>query len=117
MILGDNSQFPHLFGINPALAENPIFYILMFQGPKRRPNDLEIYEHQFFEGRRLGSEGSEQVEARGPKEGGPRGQGIWPCGPTSFGPRVSVCSLPSLLRFVPSKKNDPRKILGHLDVV
>ena len=37
---GDNSQFPHLFGINPALAENPIFYILMFQGPKRRPNEL-----------------------------------------------------------------------------
>ena len=21
----------------------------MFQGPKRRPNDLEIYEHQFLE--------------------------------------------------------------------
>ena len=46
----------------------------MFQGTKRRPNDLEIYEHQFLEGRRLESEGSEQAEARGPKEGGPRGQ-------------------------------------------
>jgi hypothetical protein len=46
----------------------------MFQGPKRCPNDLEIYEHQFLEGRRLGSKGSEQAEARGPKEGGPRGQ-------------------------------------------
>ena len=47
---GDNSQFPHLFGINPALAENPIFYIFEFQGPKRRPNDLIFYGHQFLEG-------------------------------------------------------------------
>ncbi len=62
----------------------------MFQGPKRRPNDLEIYEHQFLEGRRLGSEGSEQAKARGPKEGGPRGQVLWPCGAHPFGPRGSV---------------------------
>ena len=47
MIFGNISQFPYFSGINPALAENPIFYILMFQGPKRRPNDLKIYEHQF----------------------------------------------------------------------
>ena len=63
---GDISQFPYFSGINPALAENPIFYILMFQGPKRRPNDLIIYEHQFLEGTKLGSEGSEQTETRGP---------------------------------------------------
>ena len=44
---GNISQFTYFSGINPALAENPIFYILMFQGPKRRPNDLKIYEHQF----------------------------------------------------------------------
>jgi len=62
----------------------------MFQGPKRRPNDLEIYEHQFLEGTKRGSEGSEQAEARGPEEGGPRGQGIWPRGTHSFGPRGSV---------------------------
>ena len=62
----------------------------MFQGPKRRPNDLEIYEQQFLEGRRLGSKGSEQAEARGPKEGGPRGQGIWPRGTHHLGPRGSV---------------------------
>ena len=76
----DNSQSPHLFGINPALAENPIFYILMFQRPKRRPNDLKIYEHQFLEGTKCRIEGSEKVEARRPKEGGPRGQIPWPCG-------------------------------------
>ena len=64
---GDISQFPYFSGINPAQAENPIFYILMFQGPKRRPNDLEIYEHQFLEGTKRGSEGSEQTEARGPR--------------------------------------------------
>ena len=77
----------YFYGINPAQAENPIFYILMFQGPKRRPNDLEIYEHQFLEGTKRGSEGSEQAEARGPEEGGPRGQGIWPRGTHHLGPR------------------------------
>ena len=28
---GNISQFPYFSGINPALAEKPIFYILMFQ--------------------------------------------------------------------------------------
>ena len=64
---GNISLFPYFSGINPAQAENPIFYILMFQGPKRCPNDLEIYEHQFLEGRRCTSQGSEKVEARGGK--------------------------------------------------
>ena len=41
-------QFSYFFKINPVLIENPIFYNLMFQGPKRRPNDLKIYEHQFL---------------------------------------------------------------------
>ena len=36
MIFGKISQFSYFSGINPALTENPIFYILMFQGPKRR---------------------------------------------------------------------------------
>ena len=90
MILGDNSQFPHLFGINPALAENPIFYIFMFQGPKRRPNDLIFYGRQFLEGMKRRSEGSEQTETRGPKEVGPRGQIPWPRGTPYLGPRGSV---------------------------
>jgi hypothetical protein len=42
MILGIIHMFPYFSGINPAQAENPIFYILMFQGPKRRPNDLQF---------------------------------------------------------------------------
>ena len=50
---GNISQFPYFSRINPALAENPFFYILMFQGTKRRPNDLKMCEHQFYEGRRL----------------------------------------------------------------
>ena len=52
----------------------------MFQGAKRCPNDLEIYEHQFYEGISLGSEGSKRAEAWGPKGGGPRGQIPWPRG-------------------------------------
>ena len=83
---GNISQFPYFSGINPALAENPIFYILMFQGPKRRPNDLIIYEHQFLEGTKRGSEGSEKMETRGPKEVGPRGQIPWPRGTPYPGP-------------------------------
>ena len=53
----------------------------MFQGPKRRPNHLQIYERQYLEGRRPGSEGSEQAEARGPRWVGPRGPCTWPRGP------------------------------------
>ena len=89
----------------------------MFQGPKRQRNHLEIYGRQYLEGRRPVGEGSEQAEARGPGWGTPRGQGIWPRGPTPFGLLVSVSSIPLRLRFVPSKKNDPRKVSGHLDVV
>ena len=42
MILGIIHKFPYFSGINPAQAENPIFYILMFQGPKRRQNALQF---------------------------------------------------------------------------
>ena len=89
MILGDNSQFLHLFGINTALAENHIFYILMFQGPKRRPNDLIFYGHQFLEGTKRRSEGREQTETRGLKEVGPHGQIPWSRGAPYPGPRAS----------------------------
>ena len=61
------SQFPFFYGINPALADDPIFYIFEFQGPKRRPNDLKIYGNHFLEGRKRRSEGSEKVEAQRPK--------------------------------------------------
>ena len=57
----------------------------MFQGPKRRPNDLEIYEHQFLEGTKRRSEGSEKVEARRPKYIGPP----WSRGTSHLGPRGS----------------------------
>ena len=42
------SQFSYFSGINPALAENPIFYIFELQGPKGRPNDLKIYGDNFL---------------------------------------------------------------------
>ena len=99
MILGIFHSFP-FFGINPALAENPIFYIFEFQVPKRRPNDLKIYGDQFLEGRRRMSEGGEEVEARGPKTLGPRGQIPWPRGTHSFGPRGSVAVNLSSRSFV-----------------
>ena len=86
---GNISQFPYFSGINPALAENPIFYILMFQGPKRRPNDLIFCGDHFLEGTKRRSEGSEKMETRGPQEVGPRGQIPWPRGTPHPGPRGS----------------------------
>ena len=62
----------------------------MFQGPKRQRNHLEIYGRQYLEGRRPVGEGSEQTEARGPNEQGPRGQVHGPRGTHPFGPRGSV---------------------------
>ena len=88
-VLGNISHFPYLFGINPALSENPFFYILMFQGPKRRPNDLIFHGDHFLEGTRLRSEGRAKVEGRGPKGVGPRGQIPWPRGAPHLGPRAS----------------------------
>ena len=71
------------------LSENPIFYILMFQGPKRRPNDLKLREHHFLEGTKRRSEGRAKMEGRGPKEVGPRGQIPWPRGAPHLSPRAS----------------------------
>ena len=86
---GDNSQFPHLFGINPAEPENPFFHVFDFQGPKRRPNDLIFYGRRFLEGTKRMSEGSKQTETRGPKEVGPRSPGTRPHGALPFPPRGS----------------------------
>ena len=62
---GNISLFPYFSGINPAQAENPIFYILMFQGPKRRPNDLIFYGHPFLEGTKRRSEGAKKWKPEG----------------------------------------------------
>lgn len=86
---GDISQFPYFSGINPALAENPIFYILMFQGPKRRPNDLIFCGDHFLEGTKRRSQGSARKEVRGGFWGVPRGQIPWPRESTSLPPRCS----------------------------
>ena len=79
-ILGIFHSFHIFVELTLHRQKNLFFYILMFQGPKRRPNDLENYEHQFLEGTKRGSEGSKKMEARRPKEVGPRGQIPWPRG-------------------------------------
>ena len=99
MIFGNIWYVSYFYGINPAQSENPVFYILMFQGPKQRPNDLQFWEHLYLEGRRPGSEGSKQTEVLGPKGGGPRGHSTWPRGAHSFGPRGSVAVDLSSRRF------------------
>ena len=78
------------FGINPAQAENPISFLLCF----RDINDvIKIWKNIgviILEGGRRRSEGMKQTEAGGPKEGGPRGQVLWPRGAHSFWPRRSA---------------------------
>ena len=71
MILGIIHKFPYFSRINPAQAENPIFYILMFQGPKRRQKIMEKYRRQYF-GRKKTWERRKQTNG-GPrtKRGGP----------------------------------------------
>ena len=64
---GKISQFSYFSGINPALAENPIFYILMFQGPKRRPIDLKIYEDHFLEEESVGAKEAKKWRPEGQK--------------------------------------------------
>ena len=49
---GNILMISYFYGINPAQAENPVFLFLMFQGPKRQRNHLEIYGRQYLEGRR-----------------------------------------------------------------
>ena len=86
---GNISQFPYFSGINPALAENPIFYILMFQGPKRRPNDLIFCGDHFLEGTKRRSQGSARKEVRG---------GFWGSHVARFPGRVRAPLSPSFLR-------------------
>ena len=89
MILGIFDMFP-IFMELTLRRQKTLFFPFMFQGPKRRPNNLKIYEHQYSEGTRLGSEGIKQMEPRGRKEVGPCGLCTWPRGTPQVGPRRSV---------------------------
>ena len=64
---GKISQFFYFSGINPALAENHIFYILMFQGSKRRRNDLKIYGDHFLEETKRGEKDAKKWRPKGRK--------------------------------------------------
>ena len=91
---GNISHFSNFSGINPPLAENPIFYILIFQGPNRRPNDLIFCGDHFLEGTKRRSQGSARKEVWG---------GFWGGGgmrPDSLATWEHL-SPPSLLRCCP----------------
>ena len=70
-------------------AENLLFHILMFQGPKRRPNDLIFCGDHFLEGTKRRSQGSTRKEVRGGFWGVPHGQIPWPRESTYLPPRCS----------------------------
>ena len=86
---GNISQFPYFSRINPTLAENPIFYILMFHRPKRRLNDLIFCGDYILEGIKRRSQGSARNEVRGGFWWVPRGQIPWPRDAPPFPPRGS----------------------------
>ena len=90
MIFGNIIFISYFYGINPAQAENPISFLLYFRDPNVVQKLWKNTDVSILEGGRPRSEGSEQAEARGPKEGGPRGQGIWPRGTHHLEPRGSV---------------------------
>ena len=89
-----------IYGINHAQAEKPYFFPYLFQGLNDVIMSCKFTGIIFLEGGRPRSEGSKQTEAGGPKEGAPRGPCTWPRGPTSFGPRGSVCVDPSSRSFL-----------------
>ena len=68
MIFGNKIFVSYFYGINPAQAENPIFPF-KFQGPKRRPNDLEKYRHQYFGRWKTWERRKQANEGRKPKRG------------------------------------------------
>ena len=83
------------YGINPAQAENPYFFLYLFQDL----NDV-IMSYTFtgiitLEGGRPRSERSKRTEAGGPEEGAPCVYSTRPRGPTYFCPRGPVCIDPS----------------------
>ena len=87
MILGNKIIVSYFYGINPAQAENPISFLLCFRDPNVVIKFWKNTEVVILEGRRLRSEGSKQMEAGGPKEGG---HCTWLRGAHSFGPRGSA---------------------------
>ena len=64
---GDNSQFPHLFGINPALVENLLSIFWCFRDPNDVQMSYKFMRIVILEGGRPRSERSKQMEAGGPK--------------------------------------------------
>ena len=89
MILGILHSFPIYLELTLHRQKTLVLYFNV-SGTKRQRNLLEIYGRQYLEGRRTTEKGSEQTEARGPNEHGPRGHSTWPRGTHPFGPRGSV---------------------------
>ena len=90
MILGNKIIVSYFYGINPAQAENPIFFLLCFRDQNFVIKIWKNSEVIILEGGRLRSEGIKQTERARQKGGGPRGQVLWPRGAHSFGPRGSA---------------------------
>ena len=100
---GKISLFPYFSGINPAQVENPIFYNLMFQGPKRRRNDLIIYEHQFLEGQ---SVGAKEANKRRPEA--QKGVAHAATVPGRVGPTIRSLGAPMSSIFLPEASSWPK---------
>ena len=79
------------YGINSTQAENPYFFLYLFQGLNEVIMSYKFMGIIILEGGRPRSERIKRTEAGGAEEGGPSGQVQGPHGPTSFSPRGPVC--------------------------
>ena len=85
----------YFYEINPAQAENPYFFLYLFQDL-----NIVIMSYKFtgiiiLEGGRPRSERCKRTEAGRGKEGAPRGYSTRPRGPTYFSPCGPVWIDPS----------------------
>ena len=83
-----------IYGINYA-GRKTLFLSYLFQGLNDVIMSCKFTRIIILEGGRPMSEGSNQMEAGGAKEGAPHGQVQGLHVPTSFGPRDPVCDDPS----------------------
>ena len=79
------------YGINPAQAENPYFFLYLFQDLNDVIMSYKFRGGHYFGRRRFRSERSQRTEAGGPKEGVPRGPGrVGPLNSALVAPFASI---------------------------
>ena len=103
-VLGIINNFPIFLELTLRCQKTHFFYILMFQGPKRHPNDLKLYgDHFFWKERNVGAKES--------KKRRPEGQNKWAHAarfPNHVGPTKLALGPPLPSIFLPEASSWPK---------